>query len=210
MQTRRATMDDMYNMQHCNLRCLPENYNLRYYHYHILSWPQLLYVTEDMNKKVVGYVLAKMDDEEEPAKAHGHITSLAVLRTHRKLGIASSVMKASQREMDREYMANFCSLHVRRTNEAALHLYQETLGFRCAEVDEKYYVDDEDAFHMKKYFRGKVPQMYYVNEEKELEKCQAAAQSVLTPAEVETIAATTATAADTKEDTKKGGKKGKK
>jgi hypothetical protein len=33
---------------------------MQYYFYHILSWPQLLYVAEDYNKKIVGYVLAKM------------------------------------------------------------------------------------------------------------------------------------------------------
>lgn len=33
---------------------------LQYYFYHVLSWPQLLYVAEDYNGKIVGYVLAKM------------------------------------------------------------------------------------------------------------------------------------------------------
>ena len=33
---------------------------LQYYLYHILSWPQLLYVAEDYDGKIVGYVLAKM------------------------------------------------------------------------------------------------------------------------------------------------------
>ena len=28
----------------CNLLCLPENYQMKYYFYHMLSWPQLLYV----------------------------------------------------------------------------------------------------------------------------------------------------------------------
>jgi hypothetical protein len=28
--------------------------------YHELSWPQLLYVAEDYDGKIVGYVLAKM------------------------------------------------------------------------------------------------------------------------------------------------------
>lgn len=32
----------------------------QYYLYHILSWPQLLYVAEDYDGKIVGYVLAKM------------------------------------------------------------------------------------------------------------------------------------------------------
>jgi peptide alpha-N-acetyltransferase len=39
--------------------CLPENYNLKYYYYHILSWPQLLHVAE-VEGTVAGYVLAKM------------------------------------------------------------------------------------------------------------------------------------------------------
>jgi ribosomal protein S18 acetylase RimI-like enzyme len=145
-------MRDVMEMQHCNLRCLPENYNLRYYHYHKCSWPQLLYVCEDINGVICGYVLSKMDDEEDDKKKHGHITSLAVLRTHRKLGAANKVMLAAQRDMKQIYGAHFCSLHVRRTNGAARHLYQESLGYRTHEVDEKYYVDDEDAFHMKKYF----------------------------------------------------------
>jgi ribosomal protein S18 acetylase RimI-like enzyme len=146
-------MRDMMEMQHCNLRCLPENYNLRYYHYHITSWPHTLYVCEDVNGVVCGYVLSKIDDEEDPKKMHGHITSLAVLRTHRKLGVASRVMDAAHRDMKDIYDAPFCSLHVRRTNVAALQLYQGTLGYRTNDVDLKYYVDEEDAFHMKRYFK---------------------------------------------------------
>ena len=34
--------------------------------YHILSWPQLLYVAEDYDKKIVGYVLAKMSAARTP------------------------------------------------------------------------------------------------------------------------------------------------
>lgn len=47
-------------MQAANLQCLPENYNLRYYFYHLMSWPELVYVAEDYTGKIVGYVLAKM------------------------------------------------------------------------------------------------------------------------------------------------------
>ena len=34
--------------------------------YHGLSWPQLSYVAEDENGLLVGYVLAKMEDQENP------------------------------------------------------------------------------------------------------------------------------------------------
>lgn len=57
---RQATVDDLTKMQGANLVCLPENYNLRYYYYHLLSWPELVQVAEDAEGKIVGYVLAKM------------------------------------------------------------------------------------------------------------------------------------------------------
>lgn len=47
-------------MQSANLMCLPENYQMKYYFYHLLSWPNLSYVAEDQTGKIVGYVLAKM------------------------------------------------------------------------------------------------------------------------------------------------------
>ena len=57
---RRAKAEDLLDMQNCNLWCLPENYNYKYYLYHYLSWPHILYVSEE-NGKICGYVLAKMD-----------------------------------------------------------------------------------------------------------------------------------------------------
>ncbi len=42
------------------MRPIPRSPSLQYYFYHILSWPQLLYVAEDYSGKIVGYVLAKM------------------------------------------------------------------------------------------------------------------------------------------------------
>jgi peptide alpha-N-acetyltransferase len=41
---RQATADDLIAMQASNLWCLPENYQLKYYMYHLLAWPQLLHV----------------------------------------------------------------------------------------------------------------------------------------------------------------------
>lgn len=147
---RPATVDDLPGMQACNLQCLPENYQLRYYFYHILSWPQLPYVAEDYNKKIVGYVLAKMeDDSDEP---HGHITSLAVLRSHRKLGIATKLMRASMVAMENTFGAEHVSLHVRYTNRAAFTLYSQTLGFEIHDVEKGYYADKEDAYDMRKMF----------------------------------------------------------
>jgi peptide alpha-N-acetyltransferase len=66
-------------IQACNLLDLPENYQMKYCKswpcfkrrsvysfnpiadlYHALTWPQLSYVAENEDGKIVGYVLAKM------------------------------------------------------------------------------------------------------------------------------------------------------
>jgi len=146
---RQASVHDLLEMQNCNLFCLPENYQMKYYLYHILSWPQLLYVAED-NKKIVGYVLAKM--EEEGKEVHGHITSLAVLRSHRKLGLATKLMNAAQNAMQEVFDAQYVSLHVRKSNTAAFHLYTQTLGYEPKNIEAKYYADGEDAYDMQKPF----------------------------------------------------------
>lgn len=96
---------DLPLIQHANLENLPENYFLKYYLYHALSWPQLSYVAVDVSRpkrtpydypKIVGYVLAKMEEEPTDGVAHGHITSLSVMRTHRRLGIAEKLMRQSR------------------------------------------------------------------------------------------------------------------
>jgi len=119
---------------------------MKYYLYHILSWPQLLFVAEDYNQKIVGYVLAKMEEDVEVA--HGHITSLAVLRSHRKLGLASKLMRSAQASMVETFEAKHVSLHVRKSNMAALHLYKQTLGYAVKDIAKAYYADSEDAYEM--------------------------------------------------------------
>eukprot|EP00397_Hematodinium_sp_SG-2012_P038087 GEMP01041389.1.p1 GENE.GEMP01041389.1~~GEMP01041389.1.p1 ORF type:complete len:182 (+),score=34.50 GEMP01041389.1:69-548(+) len=140
-----AEVEDLLAMQACNVLCLPENYQMKYYWYHILSWPQLLHVAEDQGK-IVGYVLAKMDeDSDEP---HGHITSLSVLRSYRKLGLATKLMQAAMQGMKDAFSAVYVSLHVRVSNRAALALYL-SLNFEIEDVEKGYYADKEDAYNMR-------------------------------------------------------------
>ncbi|KAK1479878.1 acetyltransferase [Colletotrichum cuscutae] len=149
---------DLPLIQHANLENLPENYFLKYYLYHALSWPQLSYVAVDVSRpkrtpydypKIVGYVLAKMEEEPTDGVAHGHITSLSVMRTHRRLGIAEKLMRQSQLAMVETFGARYVSLHVRVSNQAAIHLYRDTLGFKNEKTESKYYADGEDAYCMK-------------------------------------------------------------
>nr|CAG4641209.1 EOG090X0DSH [Eulimnadia texana] len=149
MNIRCAKPEDLMNMQYCNLLCLPENYQMKYYFYHGLSWPQLSYVAEDQKGNIVGYVLAKMEEDSDD-DPHGHITSLAVKRSHRRMGLAQKLMDQASRAMIESFNAKYVSLHVRKSNRAALHLYTDTLKFSISEIEPKYYADGEDAYAMKR------------------------------------------------------------
>ncbi|GAA5894755.1 peptide alpha-N-acetyltransferase complex A subunit ARD1 [Sporobolomyces salmoneus] len=152
MNIRRATIGDLMGMQNCNLHNLPENYQMKYYLYHGLTWPQVSFVAEDHKGRIVGYILAKMDEEatEDP---HGHVTSISVLRDYRRLGLANKLMKLSQQAMKQTYNASHVSLHVRKTNRAALALYKDTLGFEVVDIEKSYYADGEDAYSMKLFMK---------------------------------------------------------
>ena len=173
MDIRPATVADLPGMQHANLSNLPENYMMKYYLYHALTWPSLSFVACDHRGRVVGYVLAKMEDDPPPptpssdkknttkptvitgaetSGATGHITSLSVMRTYRRLGLAEKLMRQSQRAMVENYDASYVSLHVRKSNRAALSLYRDNLGFEVRGIEAKYYQDGEDAYSMRMDF----------------------------------------------------------
>lgn len=189
---RRATIHDAQAMQNANLLNLPENYQLKYYMYHVLSWPQASFVAttydvlddEDANgecdhlaedgevagasvevtdpkgdpayisrgEKIVGYVLGKMEDdpEAEDPTPHGHITSLAVMRTYRRMGLAEKLMRQALYAMCETFKGEYVSLHVRKSNRAALHLYRDLLSFETTSIEKSYYQDGEDAYAMRK------------------------------------------------------------
>lgn len=108
-----------------------------------------MFVAEDLNKKrIVGYVLAKMEDENVDV-VHGHITSLAVLRSYRKMGIANMLMVCAHNAMKETFSAKYSSLHVRKSNAAAKHLYTQKLGYDIHTIEPKYYADAEDAYDMR-------------------------------------------------------------
>ncbi|KAF2672804.1 acyl-CoA N-acyltransferase [Microthyrium microscopicum] len=158
MDIRLMKPSDIPHVQQANITNLPENYFCKYYLYHAMAWPQLSYVAVDTSRpqktpydypKIVGYVLAKMEEDPSDGITHGHITSLSVMRTHRRLGLAEKLMRQSQRAMAESYGAHYVSLHVRVSNIAALHLYRDTLGFTNDKIESKYYADGEDAYSMR-------------------------------------------------------------
>ena len=99
--------------------------------------------------------MAKLDEETEdkkktspPKREVAHITSLSVFRTHRKLGIATKLMRAAHQSMIDVLKCGSCSLRVRVTNRAAISLYNKVLGYTIIDTDKNYYADGEDAYDM--------------------------------------------------------------
>ncbi|KAJ2596054.1 methionyl-tRNA synthetase [Coemansia sp. RSA 1721] len=119
------------------------------------SLEALSFVAENENGRVVGYVLAKMnDDKDVQPPLDGHITSLSVMRSYRRLGLAERLMSQAQRAMVEVYGSKCVSLHVRVSNKAAFSLYKNTLKFDVDHTEKKYYADGEDAYAMKKNLEG--------------------------------------------------------
>jgi len=58
----------------------------------------------------------------------------AVKRSHRRLGLAQKLMDQASRAMVENFGAKYVSLHVRKSNRAALHLYKVTLNFQSVYV----------------------------------------------------------------------------
>lgn len=191
---RRARVDDLQAMQNANLHNLPENYTMKYYLYHLLSWPEASFVAVSTEcgegdadseakadvqytgrgEKVVGYVLGKMaDDDDEDKTPHGHVTSLSVMRSYRRMGIAEKLMRECLYALCETFQAEYVSLHVRESNRAALHLYRDTLTFEVLSVEKSYYQDGEDAYYMKKQLEVDelVPsRFHFAGEEDDLEE----------------------------------------
>lgn len=92
---------------------------------------------------VVGYILVRflMDDM--------HIMKLAVDKGWRKMGLATALLEAAQREADRRCTA-LILLEVRPSNLAAIRFYQKA-GFRTIGIRPNYYPNTrEDALVMSK------------------------------------------------------------
>jgi peptide alpha-N-acetyltransferase len=88
-------------MQACNLKNLPENYTMRYCQFTIF-----VDSTEDRKGRIVGYILAKMDEEvPEGERPRGHVTSISVLRFYRQLGLAKKLVVQAQEAMTEHFMS---------------------------------------------------------------------------------------------------------
>ena len=54
-----------------------------------------------------------------------------------------------KKEMHEVFAAKYVSLHVRKSNRAAFHLYTKTLAYAIHDIEKGYYADGEDAYDMR-------------------------------------------------------------
>jgi peptide alpha-N-acetyltransferase len=153
ISVRRALFDDLLGLQNACLHCLAENYNMWYWVYHMLTSAPIIHVATNQSRKILGYVLAKIDEQgphsKPPVPLHGLITSVSVYGHCRKLGLAAKMLSHTHSMIWTCFGAEYVQLHVRETNRAGRHLYAETLGYQFIGWDKKYYTDGEDALRMK-------------------------------------------------------------
>ena len=141
--------DDIRHVVHINKESLPENYPDQFFiglHYHA---PKAFLVAE-VNNEIVGYIMCRIERGISsfgrlPVKK-GHIVSVAVLNSHRHMGIGTALIKGGMDAMI-EYGSKEFFLEVRKGNEEAVSVY-ETLGYSVRRVLRGYYRDGEDAYLM--------------------------------------------------------------
>ena len=142
--------DDVQTVIRINEETLPEHYS-DYFYYDILSEFSEGFLVAEIEGKVVGYVMARIEYGFSHLKKlglsrKGHIVSVAVMEQHRGKGIGSLLMLKAQEAMAAKG-ATECYLEVRVSNTEAVNLYQR-LAYRTAGRLEAYYKDGEAALVM--------------------------------------------------------------
>ncbi len=132
------------------MKTLPEHYSDYFYESLLSELPEAFLVAE-INRKLVGYIMCKIEYGFSNFKKLGfvkksHVVSVAVLEEHRKKGIGrvlveEAIAGVKIKKTDELY------LEVRCSNNEAVKLY-EKIGFTIKQRLKAYYRDGEDAYLM--------------------------------------------------------------
>ena len=118
-------------------------------------WSEAMFL-EEISGKFAHYYVAVVDGKAIgymgmwALSGEGHITNVAISKTHRKNGYAKALI-AHFTEIAQKENLEFMTLEVRASNTPAINLY-ESFGFVQVGVRKKYYENTEDALLMTKFF----------------------------------------------------------
>lgn len=138
---------DILRYNNVNLDRYTETFYPFYYNSYLSQWPDLCMVTQSAHGTVSGYMLAKVEGQDE--EWHGHVSAVTVAPSYRRTGLASLLMDELERVCDAFYKTNYVDLYVRSSNFLAVSLYKQ-LGYIVARRVLNYYNGDEDAYDMRK------------------------------------------------------------
>lgn len=138
LSVRRMTMEDLSHVVAVEAASFPEPWPLRMFQEE-LAHPSRVYLVVERDGVMTGFGGMMLIGED------AHIVTLAVDPQHRQLGVGSLLM-ISLAEAAREHGVRNLTLEVRRSNDAAQHLYRK-FGFQNVGLRRDYY-RTEDAVVM--------------------------------------------------------------
>ena len=106
-----------------------------------LTFPNVVRLKAINKEKVAGFIAGDIRSVEST----GWILTVGVLPDYRRQGLAEELMARCEQAMKMSRI----KLSVRRSNQAAIQLYQK-LGYAQVDVWTKYYHDGEDGIVMEK------------------------------------------------------------
>jgi N-terminal acetyltransferase B complex catalytic subunit len=141
------SIHDLWSYSRVNIDLFTETYNIHFYLYYTLQWPQLNWTARNNDGTTIGYIIGSARSDE-PAK--GHVTAVTVCEDYRRLGVASRLMAMLEKVSDEYFKAKFVDLFVRPGNELAQTMYKK-LGYVLHRQILNYYQSfKEDGYDMRK------------------------------------------------------------
>lgn len=147
---RRCEASDLQAVIDINMTALPEHYSDYFFESILRELPEA-FVLAELNNKIVGYIMCKIEFGFSNFRKlgfvkKGHVVSVAVLEEHRGKSIGTALMVEGingvmHRKADEIY------LEVRVSNTSAIKMYQK-LRFEIKSRLRSYYRDGEDAYLM--------------------------------------------------------------
>jgi len=139
---RKFKPDDMFSVVKLASETLPENYNPSIFNYFYETFPDGLWVAENLNK-ITGFIIGAKISEEK-----GRILMLSITEKNRRKNIGTALLKNLLEELVK-HKVRHVELEVRTDNKKAIKFYEKH-GFKIVDTIKNFYQNGESAYLMTK------------------------------------------------------------